>query len=206
MTEPIKPDVVSTQEVLETEKIHQENSDIPWFKTTGVAMHKILEEARKKEKELREARNKQKDLPKETELVDIKSLPVYPEPSRKKVGSYILGIRAVDVYWERGGDGSFYGAGSGKDNTVGEINIGIDLPWFQLLGVVLHEALEMALNDMCCRWRPSNRYSEDNACYLFTMTHDQFSEAVARVGSFLADCLPDLATAHKKYAKEEKDV
>lgn len=115
----------------------------------------------------------------------------------KKIGRYHLGIRDVDVYGRKGTGGEFFSAS--ESNGIAEIHIGLsDKPWPGIVNALLHEAMELTLSDMRCRWRPTPDYSNDHSNYFFVATHEQFSEALGRVAYFLSESLPELAKVYKR--------
>lgn len=123
---------------------------------------------------------------------------------RKKIGRYDFGIRAVDVYVREGTGGSFV-LGDYKERGIAEMVIGLDdTEWSDCVAILLHEAFEMAMTDMCCRWCPSPGYSGDHGAYLFTMKHEQFSEVAARCSVMVSGCLPALEAAYKKHKSRKQ--
>jgi hypothetical protein len=121
--------------------------------------------------------------------------------TRKKVGRYHLGIRDVDLYWRRGTGGDFDCAA--KPGGLAELVVGIDAEhWDEVVAALLHEAEEMTLTDLCCRFRPTPDYGASQGGYLFVLDHEQFCEAMGRVAVLVAGALPALAAAYKKNRKQ----
>lgn len=120
-----------------------------------------------------------------------------------KLGRWALGIREVDLYWRKGTGGSFNRAAS--ETGIGEIAVGIDEPrWEDEVSALLHETAEFAMYDMRRRFNPDPDYSRDHGNYLFVLTHEQFSEAMARVAWFAASALPRLAAVYNKEHKKKR--
>lgn len=76
--------------------------------------------------------------------------------------------------------------------------------WGMVVATLMHEAQEVCLSRLCLRFTPSDEFGRDAASYVFMMRHEQFSDAVARTALFLADCLPDVKRAWKKWKKTKK--
>ena len=122
------------------------------------------------------------------------------------VGNYDLGPESVQLVL-RGGSGADFYMNPG-DGCSARIKIGMDghnqHEWGGIVGMLLHEALELSMTRMGLRYTPVPDYSFDNGQYLFAMTHTQFSEASARAAMFMASALPDFASARKKWIKMNK--
>ncbi len=122
------------------------------------------------------------------------------------IGTYDLGAESVDLY-ARAGTGAEFSTRSGtKDQRQrAGIWVGMDYPeWHQVVGSVLHEAKEACHMRMGTRLLPDIDYSRDSGGYYFFETHAQHSELCGRVGYFLAQCLPALGRAWKRWQKEGK--
>jgi hypothetical protein len=113
--------------------------------------------------------------------------------ARKKIGRYELGIRKVDVYGRPGTGGDFSRAT--EENGIAEINVGMEeKEWADTISILLHESAELAIYDMRCRYNPDPDFSRDHGNYIFLLTHEQFSEIIARVAWFISRALPDVAS------------
>ncbi len=85
------------------------------------------------------------------------------------------------------------------------VKVGADqAQWSDVVVVTLHEAAELVASTLLYRYEQTNDDGNDRLSLLFVMTHPQFSEVCARVGMFLAQCLPDLGVAWKKWRKGRK--
>lgn len=119
----------------------------------------------------------------------------------KKVGRYDLGGNKVELFLD-------LSTGSGSFNSFGQddrpaVIVGTQGGWSQFVEVLVHELAEYALTDIRCRFRPSPDYSQGTDSYTFSCDHRQFSEMAARVGYFLAECLPIASRVFKKYNKKK---
>ncbi|MCE5324904.1 MAG: hypothetical protein LLG01_00670 [Planctomycetaceae bacterium] len=122
---------------------------------------------------------------------------------QKIVGTYRLGGQMVQVVLREGRGGEGYPLPGDIDYP--RIKIGADSrDWQYVVGVAMHEASELVASYLHYRYGPTNMDADDLLSLVFIMTHPQFSELCARVGMFLADCLPDLSAAWKKWKKEKK--
>lgn len=116
------------------------------------------------------------------------------------IGSYRLGPHAVQLVLREDDGGEFYLVP--ESGHAPRIKVGADhKDWGEMVSVLHHEAMELAMTMTGVRYQPAPDFANDHGAYLFVMTHAQFSEAGARTGRFLSDCLPDLARAWKKWRK-----
>ena len=106
---------------------------------------------------------------------------------QKIVGVFSIGFEDCQLVLREGTGGEFYNCPG-----VGEcprIKIGADIKdWKDVVAVVMHEALELEMNRLRCRYDCSYDMAQDHARYLFVATHPQFSDAVARASYFIAEC------------------
>jgi hypothetical protein len=122
---------------------------------------------------------------------------------QKIVGHYSLGPESVQLVIREGVGGEFY-ANPG-DGQCARIKVGVDeKSWTDVVCTLLHEAMEMAMTRIQCRYAPAPDYGQDHAGYLFAMNHPQFSEASARTGVFIAKALPDLSRAYTKWTRDSR--
>lgn len=118
------------------------------------------------------------------------------------VGIYPLGHIDVEVVL-REGSGAEYWSRPDKGH-IPTIKIGADQrQWGCIVECAMHEAMEFELTERMHRFIPCADLGRDNGVYSFHFSHAEFSDACNRVGFFLAACLPDLATAWKKWKKTE---
>ena len=119
------------------------------------------------------------------------------------VGTYQLGSHMVQVVFREGVGGEYFVLPG--DIPHPRIKVGADQrDWSDVVEVLLHEAMEQEMEDLGYRWEPTNSVSRDRLGMMFVMRHPEFSEVCARVGLFLAVCLPDVAAAWRKWKKETK--
>lgn len=120
---------------------------------------------------------------------------------QKIVGTYRLGGQMVQVVLRKGAGGKCYPMPG--DIPYPRIEVGADQEtWAEVVAVAMHEAAELVCSYLHYRYEPTNMDGNDLLSLVFIMTHPQFSELCARVGMFLAACLPDLAKAWKEWKKK----
>ena len=120
------------------------------------------------------------------------------------VGTYDLGAESVVLILRPGMGGDFH-TRSDPPRKMPCISVGADSgSWQKLVAWLVHEVVEVVMMRMGLRYVPDVDYARDAAGYLFVETHAQHSEVCARVGWFLADCLPDLNKAWKKWKKAKE--
>ena len=118
-----------------------------------------------------------------------------------KVGTYYLGHENVRVALRPDTGGEFFM--SPKDKGCALMMIGQDQDrWHQIVGVLLHEAMEFGFARHALRFDPAPCTTTSHASYVFMMDHEQFEAVASSVGPFMADCLPDLEKAWKKTRKK----
>lgn len=121
---------------------------------------------------------------------------------QKIVGTYMLNDEPIVLALREGTGGDFTTRPETKQPAI--ISVGAGGPnaeWRFAVGILLHEAGEFVAVRMGLRYRPSGEFAMDNGSHVFLMTHTQYSELTARVGEFLAECLPDLCDAWRKWKK-----
>jgi hypothetical protein len=122
------------------------------------------------------------------------------------VGTYDLGAESVELY-VRPGTGADFSTHSGtvRKRQIAAIYVGMDYAtWDGVVTCLLHEAKEAVEMRMGVRLRPDIDFSRDAAGWYFFSTHAQHSEMCARVGYFLAQCLPDVERIWKQWRKPPK--
>lgn len=122
-----------------------------------------------------------------------------PALRQKRVGEYKIGAESVEVFIRDGNGGEFYFMP--EPGRLPRIKIGGDQSWNEVMATVLHEAMEYAFCRSQLRFSPAPEISPDNGSYMFCMNHTQFSVAVGSIASFVADLVPDLQRAYKKFSK-----
>lgn len=122
---------------------------------------------------------------------------------QKAVGTYYLGPESVLLVL-RSGEGGEYYCTPAKGATA-RIKVGADKGhWKEVVAVLLHEAMELALDKLSVKYDRSLKHSGDSASCVFFLRHDEFSEACARVADMLTDCLPDLSKAWATYNQRKR--
>lgn len=122
----------------------------------------------------------------------------------RKLGTYWMGWGYVEVWVNPNDmDGSFE-----SPNIHGGLQvmvIGLANPDYgQVLGLVVHEAMEATMCDIGVRFSKAPTYIETcSDSYHFMMNHNEFSEAAARVGHFINHLQVDLMKAHVKHHKKK---
>ena len=86
-----------------------------------------------------------------------------------------------------------------------EFVIGADYEyWWEVLDALFHETMEYCLDQLGCRFRKTNSMDCAHSNYNFIFDHLQFTEASARASYFMAESIPDVCTAWKKWHKKVK--
>ena len=71
-----------------------------------------------------------------------------------------------------------------------------DDDWWRVVTVVMHEAIEAAMMDCHCRYADTADGFHADDCFLFVMTHPQYSQVIGQASEFLTEVLPDLAKVY----------
>ena len=124
-------------------------------------------------------------------------------PARRLVGTYDLGCRKVRLYALPGASGGTFDSGPDCGIAQIEVAIGFEL-WSEVVVVLMHEAFEASCSELSLRYRSSPDYSNSSGGWVFFMTHEQMSEAIARSGWFVAAALPALAKVFNAKGRREK--
>ena len=119
------------------------------------------------------------------------------------VGNYSMGCDDVQIVLREGDGGEFWT--HPEVGAIARVKVGAAHTWNELVGVLLHEVIELQMTRLGYRLTPAPDYAKDNGSYVFLMTHTQFSEVVARCADCIAPALPDLATAFKKFHRKRKN-
>lgn len=116
------------------------------------------------------------------------------KPYFKILGTLPLGYELVQLV-ARGDTGGEFHLCSPRTKG-GVITIGVEHEDFsEVVGTLLHEAIEYSLARMGCRYVDSNDMGHDHAAYVFMMTHPQFSDALAKSATFVEPAIPLLRKA-----------
>ncbi len=119
------------------------------------------------------------------------------------VGTYRCGDDQYQVVLREGNGADFFFQPG--DILHGRVKIGADVEnWRNVVTALMHEAIEASIARICCRYTPDDEYGRDSASYVFVLRHEQFSDACARAGMMLSDCLPDLSVAWKKWQEKKR--
>lgn len=120
---------------------------------------------------------------------------------QKVIGVYEIGMDQVQLVIREGYGGEFWlKPGTG---VIPRIKVGVDgTGWNEVVTTLLHEAMEMQMTKSHCRFSRDPDYGRDHGGYIFLMDHTQFSDVTARVASFMAEALPDLAIAFNRWKKK----
>jgi len=116
---------------------------------------------------------------------------------QKVIGSYLIGGEYAELVLREGTGGEFYL--TPEEGHIPRIKVGADYSdWQDVLGVLIHEAVEMALARVKCRYTPEDDFGDDHLGFLFVVEHKDFSDACSRAGMFIAAAQDDLRREWKK--------
>jgi hypothetical protein len=123
---------------------------------------------------------------------------------RELIVKCLVGDIPTKVYAVTGKEtqGSFVTTGE-KQGYIGIIEIGIDGNWTDVLVTVFHETTEMTLSMMMLAYHPVAAFQSNPSGRVFIITHEQFSEAIARAGCAMSRILPGLEKAWKRRQKQQ---
>lgn len=119
-----------------------------------------------------------------------------------EVGKYSIGLRPIRLVVIDSISGSVEPTPKDGGSTI--VNVGINQPWDEAVGVLLHELYEIALIDLNTRYKPKPSYSKESSDYIFLMTHNQLGEAHERLGEIISRCFSDFRMAYDKFNKRKK--
>ena len=122
-----------------------------------------------------------------------------------EVGTYRLGMRYVRVIAVPKSEDGQVVVFPGNE-SIPEIFIGIDQDWSSVVGTLLHEAYELSLIDLNCRYKKKPSMSVESSDFTFIATHNEMGEAHERVGEFLAGCFPALGKTYNAVRQHEKKI
>ncbi|MHB8053683.1 MAG: hypothetical protein ACYDH3_00300 [Candidatus Aminicenantales bacterium] len=124
---------------------------------------------------------------------------------QKIVGTFPLGLEYCELVLREGTGGEFYVMP--EEGHVPRIKVGADHDeWGEVAEVILHEAMELALARIKCRFYVSDACGDDMHNYLFVAQHKDFSDACARTMWFLLKAIPEALEAWKAWKQAEKAI
>ena len=130
-----------------------------------------------------------------------------------RVGIYMLGFAWVELWVDPNSyDENFqWSPSNGTDSQLpkapSRITVGVkDSHLWAAYAILCHEVMEAAMCDLGLRFKPTGRFQQSASdLYVFNFNHGQFTEAAARLGSYLCDCRRDFENSfnqcHKKGSK-----
>jgi hypothetical protein len=119
---------------------------------------------------------------------------------KRLVGTYDIGDGMCDIFLREGTGADFYFYYGNDKKPV--ILLGADYSnWNEIVSLLVHESLEFTAARTKQRYQKSDCAELDHGSYIFIMSHGAFTDCCARVGCLLADALPDICTAWKKWKK-----
>ncbi len=122
---------------------------------------------------------------------------------QKVVGQYYIGYEFVEIVLRKGDGGEFWV--TPERGHIPRIKIGADVKhWKDIVVVLLHEATELVLCRLKCRYTCKDDMGSSHSSYLFSLDHGQFCDTMARIGDLITDCLLPLHKEWKKWKKKAK--
>lgn len=73
--------------------------------------------------------------------------------------------------------------------------------WKDITTVLIHEAMEFALERRFCKFKGSTEIARDSGGCIFVFDHAQFTDACARAGEFVATATPLVQTEFRRMKK-----
>ena len=121
----------------------------------------------------------------------------------KRIGIYHLGCEEAELFLRDGTGGDVeLCPGNGRPT---KITLGGDYEnWREIVDSLIHEVMELVMIREGLRFSPDPNHCSDMSNFIFCMNHVQYTNTCARVGMFIAECLPDLATAWGRWKKGRK--
>jgi hypothetical protein len=122
---------------------------------------------------------------------------------QKIIGVYYAGFHQIQLVLREGTGGEFYLIP--ESGSIPRIKIGGDYSeWREVINCLTHELDEFLYDKIQCRYVAFDNLSNSHDQYLFNFTHAKFSDCKMKAAEFLAEALPDLATAWKQWKKDNK--
>lgn len=120
---------------------------------------------------------------------------------QQRVGYLRFGFETVEVVLREGDGGEFYSCPASGE--VARIKVGADYDdWSEVVRVLVHELFEYAMFREKARYEITGDVSKDSGAYVFMFNHAEFSNIAGKVSQALADGLPAVATAWRRWKKE----
>jgi len=122
---------------------------------------------------------------------------------QKIVGHFPVGVEYCELVLREGTGGEFYAMP--EEGHIPRIKVGADQPeWDDVVVAILHEALELILSRLKCRYDTTDDQSHDMYDYLFIAQHKNFSDACVRLVDFIVPALPAAKKAWENWTRESK--
>lgn len=118
------------------------------------------------------------------------------------VGAFRLGHHPIQIVIREDNGGEFYF--EPELGEIGRIKVGVDCAWIDVVDVLLHELVEYWLADKGKRYNPTSDSSASHDTYLFCFSHPDLSIMTHDVGVFIAESLPSIGDAYKKWHAKKK--
>lgn len=118
------------------------------------------------------------------------------------VGLFQFGYETVEIVLRDGTGGEFYSCP--EMGRSPRIKVGADGKWGDVVRILLHELLELAMFRQGCRYEVSGDVGQDMGAYVFMFTHAQFSNIQARAAEAIVLSLPAVSTAWRKWRRGKK--
>lgn len=123
----------------------------------------------------------------------------------KSLGVYEMGYNRVEIEYDAKENGGSFTLLPKGDRRVSVISVGLKHNrWQNVLDVLLHEAMELALYRANARFDPSQNVTGDHSKYLFCCNHPTFSDCCAVVAELITGCQRDLFKVWKASQKKGK--
>lgn len=120
---------------------------------------------------------------------------------QKIVGSYGMGWDQCQIVLREGDGGEFWLIP--EMGSIPRIKVGADDSWENIVGVLCHELLELIFVMQRVRFERTNITGMGHDGYVFMFDHNQFSDAVMRLGNLVSICLPDVHKVWKNFNKKK---
>lgn len=119
------------------------------------------------------------------------------------VGTFYYGFENVRVFFRNGSGGDFFFCPSDKGCAI--INIGWEQSsWSEIVEVMVHEAMEFGFARSGHRFDQNPTPTRSHASYVFMFNHEEMELVASAMGSFLSQCLPEMAKSWNLLTKKRK--
>lgn len=115
----------------------------------------------------------------------------------KTIGRYEFGRECVEIVADDNSDAGFFVIPD-QEKNIPRIRIGMHGEWYEVIARLLHEAYEMGMDRLMCRYGPVADMGNDHGKYVFLMTHQDLSHICGCVGDLLANCMPDVIAEYER--------